>query len=455
MKPFDDRFADRVREVFDRHEEAFDPKAWDSMKARLAKERKPLSILLKPYVSRAAAVLILVVGMAWLLNSLFYPGNEWFAGKQGGEEEVAGRVGPSDLSEALGNNMRDASEPDAMSGAMTGLPPSSMPVQGVGPEAGQVEDAGNGGVSNPSIIDYGLSGPYAMLTGVEPADTLTEDPSYENNELPEQGALPLADAEAKTDSRQESPASPVNGGPPRLAALPAENLPLPLEPVPDTDNGRALSWSVAAGSMMTYAGQQLAAGMGFSGGVISEWKATKTFRFSSGLLLAYQQFAVDGMPLHPEMDKSNNTPDEYVVRTYADQEYEMLAFDIPLNIQYRFMEIGGRQWFVSAGLSSLLYLQQHVSGQETAYVYANLPETAFDSHRTISYTSEVEVEANYDALQRFDFARLLNLSFGYEIKGAKSATIIEPFIKYPLGTLSSREIKMGMGGISLRYRFGQ
>lgn len=454
MKPFDDRFADRVREVFDQHEEAFDPKAWDTMRARLSKEKKPLFIALWPFVSRAAAVLILVVGMAWLFNDLFSPGNEWLADNPGETGEVAGNMVPSSESKAIGGKFPAVSEPDAMSGARTEILSSPLPVTENGPAAGQSKSAGSSGKTKTSIIDYGLSGPYAMRVGDEPADTLTAYPSHEKNELPEQTALLQVAVEEQTASPQETPASHVNGGPSGLAALPAESLPMAVSLVPDAPGGRALSWSVAAGSMMTYAGQQLASGMGFSGGVISEWKATKTFRLSSGLILAYQQFAVDGMPLQPEMKQSDNTPDEYSVRTYADNEYEMLALDIPLNIQYRFMEAGKGQWFVSAGLSSLLYLQQHVSGKETAYIYANLPETASDSNRSISYTSEVKVEANYDALQRFDFARLLNLSFGYEIQGEKSATIIEPFIKYPLGTLSSREIKMGMGGISLRYRFG-
>ena len=66
---------------------------------------------------------------------------------------------------------------------------------------------------------------------------------------------------------------------------------------------------------------------------------------------------------------------------------------------------------------------------------------------------KIKESEKINAFQRFDFARLLNLSVGYVINYDNADLIVEPFIKYPLGNLTSRNIQMGMGGISLKYSF--
>ena len=513
MKPFDERFSEKVREVFDRHDEPFDPAAWVSMQARLRAKRKARVIALLSVASKAAAVLLLLGGMTWLTMVTFLPGKPDMAEKmltddtpaisglsdlqtdQDDDRPVADEtvvpgyldeaVSPATLAESssseapsAGKSFAEGSEDlvvpvdDTVAGMLTakeaddrvspvdetvaGVLLAEEPDERVSPTgktgagvdtmtgisdslymAGPAHGASDGASEHAVILaeqekpDVVLTDPAAMaqVESTVTSDTLslvgiTTDPSYEY---------------MKPDisqGRDVLSGQPVNG-------MGASSV------------GR-LHWSVMAGSMLTYAEQQLASGLGFSGGVMSEYRASSLFSVSSGLALAYQQFEVDGMPLRQRLSRAeyDYLPDNFSARTVGNQSYELLALDIPVNVQYYFSEVTRSQWYVSAGFSSLLYLQQRVSGTEIAYIEADYYDAALGSNRTMNYASEVQTESNYDAFTRFDFARLLNLSVGYEIKQEKSTAIIEPYIKYPLGTLSSRNIKMGMGGVRLRLRFG-
>ena len=96
-----------------------------------------------------------------------------------------------------------------------------------------------------------------------------------------------------------------------------------------------------------------------------------------------------------------------------------------------------------------------MSGVETAYVETNYLDLASNSLRSASYASETIIGSTAAPLSRFDLARLLNISVGYAIQQEKTTAIVEPFVKIPLGAVSSQEIKMGMAGISLRLTFGK
>jgi hypothetical protein len=466
MKPFDERFSEKVREVFDRHDEPFDPAAWALMQARLRARRKARVIALLSVASKAAAVLLLLGGMIWLTMLTFFPDkpditqrmltdetpeiselsdpetnlvspvDERVAGMSPAEETedlvlpVDERVAGILLAAEPGDRVSPEGKTDSVVDEATGIADSMYMA---GPAHGAFDGASEHAVilAEQETPDVVLTDPAAMaqVESTVTSDTLSfvgiiTDPSYENiktERYPDRDIL----SEHLANGNGVSKAGRLN-------------------------------WSVMAGSMLTYAEQQLASGLGFSGGVMSEYRASASFGVSSGVALAYQQFEVDGMPLRQRLSRAeyDYLPDNYSARAVGNQSYELLALDIPVNVQYYFHEVMKSQWYVSAGFSSLLYLQQRVSGTEIAYIEADYYDAALGSNRTMNYASEVQTESNYDAFTRFDFARLLNLSVGYEINQEKSVTIIEPFIKYPLGTLSSRNIKMGMGGVRLRLRFG-
>lgn len=422
MKPFDEKFADRVREVFDLYDELPDPMAWEDMKGRLDYARRRRVMALLPMLSRAATILLFVGVSAFLYTTLFNAGTD----DAGDPLQIAGEttapVAPDDASSF-------AADPQlsSMSGQIAPVPGEVLLAQvsepAASPSASEVTGSGYGApVSMTAILSEGVS---AMLQTKEVPN------------LPEfaQGSY-LRDDPLMVDPSYESQ---------RLYP----------EYIPGQSPGSAFNWSVTAGSMMTFAEQQLASGMGYSGGVLTEWAALPRLRLSSGMLLAYQQFEVERMPLRMISSQEILAGLDYNdADAFGDHEYEFLAVDIPLNVQFRLGETRNSQLFVSAGVSSMFYLQQRVSGYSSAFVTSQRYNPDTGQYQPFSQFSEVYLDDSYDGLNRFDFARLLNLSFGYVIKGSRHSTVIEPFIKYPLGTISTRELRMGMGGVTLRYRFG-
>jgi hypothetical protein len=442
MKPFDDRFADKVREVFDQHQEAFDPGAWAMMQRRLSSKKKPVFIALWPYLSRAAVVLLIVGGMAWLFMK-YMPGND---------NMLATTMDKSPASRTE-NRQLQTEEQSLEDEPMASITPHTSAPGNIQTASRISEQQDTPGTSNISASKDMPGISHTSGSKDMPGQALPSDQT--NEKAPGDGPQTTISVNGLTSLPMGVDIGQVIGGQATDPSYP-DYVPEPPGGTIAKSENKAFTWSVMAGSMMTYAEQQLADGLGFSGGFLSEWKVSPLIRISSGLVLAYQQFDVSGMPLRQKMSRSDMyyAPENYSVQTLANHEYEILAFDIPVNIHFQLAESHKSKWFVTAGFSSLLYLQQHVTGQETAYVEALVNDQFGDTSRTLSYASEVSINASYDAFQRFDFGRLLNLSFGYEIRGERRATIIEPFIKYPLGTVSSREIKMGMGGVSLRYRFG-
>ena len=411
MKPFDEMFADRVREVFDVYTETPDPMAWEAMKGRLERSRRQRVIALLPLLSRAAAILIFAGVIGLLFTNVFFPDSSVQLAIEAPPAVIQGVSDPGSTMvmtpEAAVLMPRSAAtlQPttDAALIAQAGLPPQGQMAAAV------------------AIPSTGLSNTFGTLVvddqtmAVEPVpftgilEAVVFEPSYENYLITRSGV----------------------------------------------NDGSSFRWGLTAGSMMTFAEQQVASGMGFSGGLVTEWKALPRIKLSSGMLLAYQQFEVERMPLRMISNQEIIAGLDYNgANAFGDHEYEFLALDIPLNVQFNLGETRRSQLFVSAGVSSLFYLQQKVSGYSSAFVTGQTYNPNTGEYQTFSQYSEVYLDDTYDILTRFDIARLLNLSFGYVIKGDNHSTVIEPFIKYPLGTISTRELKMGMGGVTVKYRFG-
>ena len=55
----------------------------------------------------------------------------------------------------------------------------------------------------------------------------------------------------------------------------------------------------------------------------------------------------------------------------------------------------------------------------------------------------------------FNFANMLNLSFGIElpINKQQQSVVIEPYLKYSLTPVTQQKIDFSSGGIHLRYNF--
>jgi hypothetical protein len=74
-----------------------------------------------------------------------------------------------------------------------------------------------------------------------------------------------------------------------------------------------------------------------------------------------------------------------------------------------------------------------------------------NSWEQVTLNKSYNVSDEYGAFKRIDLFKLVNLSIGYEIPFRKNAITIEPFIQIPLGTVTSNDIYMGNGGLTVKY----
>lgn len=459
MKPFDDAFADKVREVIDHHEEPFDPAAWEDMKGRLARKRKSGMVAFFPLVARVAASLLILSALTWLSVMVFFPApvsltdNTPDAAEEPAsatnDQQIIPNTDGDENNDLLISDQSDAQQqpPGAQenSSSLAGNMRGTLPDEATRPIT-ELTDASEA-VQQVTKPDEETGETAGLPTAITAISSLHQD-----------GHHPVNPDSTNNIVHGIRPSEPIASAAKEAVATDTHDLPLANDQMavmasPSHEREKTLTWGVAAGSMLTVAEQQLTSGIGFTGGITSEYRLSARFRIYSGVLLAYQQFEVSGMPVQRRSMQNDFSSELTDVRTYADNAYEIYAVDLPLNIQFRTPRTKNRQWYVSTGVSSLLYLQQDMSGTETAYLEAAYFDHESSSYRNKTLTTEVWVASTYEPFARFDFARLLNFSLGYAIEKGNTTTILEPFVKIPLGTISSRDLKMGMGGISLRLTF--
>ncbi len=196
---------------------------------------------------------------------------------------------------------------------------------------------------------------------------------------------------------------------------------------------------------------------GLSVGFYLDQKITNKISVRPGLALARQSLGLEdnkGMAVFNNAmslnDGTKGTPYSY------DGHLNMLAMELPLNLVFRIVDKGRSGLYVSAGASSLIYISQQFTAE-----YVNEYTKQSYNAMTSQYSSEtrystVEVENDYGAFSRADFFGLANLSAGYIFPYSKtSMLLIEPFLQLPVSDLTSLNLRVKYGGISMKLRFGK
>lgn len=134
------------------------------------------------------------------------------------------------------------------------------------------------------------------------------------------------------------------------------------------------------------------------------------------------------------------------------KDLQLMGFDIPINLKYRF-GFANTRLFVSTGISSLTFLKENI---ETTYDVKSTISTFSGSGISIMQTvSKEEVEINsLGSFNDFFFAKLINISLGFEIPlSSKNTLLVEPYLKYSVGPLKSVEAYPSIFGLNLGIMF--
>lgn len=195
---------------------------------------------------------------------------------------------------------------------------------------------------------------------------------------------------------------------------------------------------------------------GTSMGVYIDRKLSNRISVRPGLAFSYQGHNLSGnSALKADMAYAAPQSNFSSVDVESNSaQLNFLAFEIHLNLVFTVWERRRSQVYLSAGASTMVYLNQKFDGSFTnTYVVENYDRATGN----ISYDTNfslLDVESNYGAFSHVDFMGLANLSAGYSMPlGGKNNLLFEPFIKLPVSGLTSLDLKVFYGGISFKLRF--
>jgi hypothetical protein len=194
---------------------------------------------------------------------------------------------------------------------------------------------------------------------------------------------------------------------------------------------------------------------GVSIGFYVEQQLTRRISVRPGLAMAKHNYAMESMSggniamdyAAPELNGLSGSTTSYKA------DIEVLSMEVPVNFVFSLRKRGGSNLFVTAGASTVFYLDQRLSGNfNNTYT-----KTTVDAYGGISYesmTTSVKVESEQELLNRVDLMGLANFSAGYSMPFGKVTQIsFEPFVQLPMRDLTSLNLRIRYGGLSMKIRF--
>ena len=213
--------------------------------------------------------------------------------------------------------------------------------------------------------------------------------------------------------------------------------------------------------MMASIDNATTAAQGVSIGFYVERQLTRRISVRPGLAMAKHSYGVEGTPERnvsggdmamdyaaPELNGLSGTTTSY------ESDIDVVSMEIPVNFIFSIRKRARTNLFVSTGASTLFYLNQRLSGSfDNTYT-----KTLYDSYSgAISFesvTTTARIESEQEFLNRVDLLGLANFSAGYSFPFSKtSSLLLEPFIQLPLKDLTSLNLRIRYGGISMKLQF--
>ncbi|MCL6103960.1 MAG: hypothetical protein M1292_16005, partial [Bacteroidetes bacterium] len=135
---------------------------------------------------------------------------------------------------------------------------------------------------------------------------------------------------------------------------------------------------------------------------------------------------------------------------------KLINLDLPVNITWKFVSEKSHSYYVSAGLSSMVYLRQE--NKNTNYSQLLVPVTSYDGLTEIkSYNLVNQVSVTQNTVtppQTFDFAGRINFMVGFEKQLSSRIYIhFEPYAKIPASWQAPGNLNHTTTGINFKISF--
>lgn len=214
---------------------------------------------------------------------------------------------------------------------------------------------------------------------------------------------------------------------------------------------RIVIWSLALSPQTAYVPNGHSA-LSMGAGLISDVALRGRLGLTTGLSVARQTVS-----LSPPVYRVLTTTGPARQRTGTDAR--LMLVDLPLNLTYRVGPAARPSLRISAGLSSLALVSQRYTDTylTTQTEVVQVLDSGGRPTLMMQTTSTNEVEVRpAGAFSGIYWGRLLNLSISIERPLTQRMVLaVEPYLKYPLGTLTQEKLPIGSAGVHLRIGFRQ
>lgn len=398
MKRFDDIFAGKVKDAFSNYNA--DHLADDAWNSFIGKKRRKGAVII-PLWAKAASLAVLITGAGIIAYNTFFSGSD-------------------KLNEVALIAEQQAESGEAAERDVAGKEVEELPADNTG---GRAEEISKPGIS---------------IAEEQPVS------EHEKAERVTPGKLPVLTAGIRlldTDKLIEAIAYP--------------GIMSQYEPFNETiEKDRKTDLMAGLSGMVSMVDDN--SDPGTSMGVYIDRKLSDRISVRPGLAFAYQGHNLSGnSALKADMAYSAPQSNFSSVDVESNSaQLNFLAFEIPLNFVFTLWERSRSQIYLSAGASTMVYLNQKFDGSFTnIYTVENYDRATGD----VSYernSSLVDVESNYGVFSHVDLLGLANLSAGYSMPlRGKNNLLFEPFVKLPVSGLTSLDLRVFYGGISFKLRF--
>jgi hypothetical protein len=457
---FDKDLRNRIRVVFEDHEDPSASEGWLRLREKFPVEqrRRPVAWL---WFGTAAAVLLLVGITFWINNEQSPPKKftyrktkptitEKLAGAKGhaGKENHTGSIKADDgelrgkqdkIKSIKGSNAQQLAEPLPNSTRTTGLKRVKINLRkksaGVitsklfSDNVAAKNEVGTKKVFAPKITDSIKS----------PLDNVNEQKLAVNAE-----PKSLVSDSTAIAAKEKQPANPINS----LFAQDKQSS-TPKNGAKADNNSRKVRFAVYAATYFNYAkgsDNQLNIGAGFT----SDIPLNKNLKLVTGVSIGQNSLSYSGstpaaasvivpaaVSLKTQTGAFYSLNGTYLAPanpTLKNYRASLVGLDIPVNFKYEFNP-QKNNIYILAGLSSGTFIN------ETYTTNYNYP------------AQQAQDQTSRNSFNGFYFAKTLNLAIGTGFTLGKNRLIVEPFLKYPLQGLGAQQLFFGAGGINLKFNF--
>jgi len=453
MNKFDDIFSRKAKEAFDNYNaDHLAEEGWNSFTGKYGRRRS--RVILIPLWARAASIAILVTAGVLLTARL----TNHKAG------ETVNQIAQETRSEQADSLMNKEDSASSAPGVSAGKPViiAANPEISATPETtgtNPVSETAGPVLAEAVKSEEIISSDAAKTEGSQLSEkSLAEGSLLADTEMAEASLSPGALLAPDISGRMNLSVNPLEI---RLAGMADAGLKLKPGEAPKVYGDiprEKLTTTIMTGlsGMMASVDNTTSASQGVSIGFYVEQQLTRRISVRPGLAMARHNYTVESMS-GGNMDMAYAAPElngMAATATTYNADIDVVSMEVPVNFVFSLRKRARSNLFVTTGASTVIYLSQNLSGSfnntyTRSTVNAGTGQVSYES-----MTTTVQIESEQEFLNRVDLLGLANFSAGYSFPFAGTSQLqFEPFVQMPIRDLTSLNLRIWYGGLSMKIRF--